>query len=365
MFLIVLSMFYAGSAAVAEDDDIPGNIPSEATQYAEENYMTFYEVSVEDKNMGLELSGKHVKLGYPCVIYHIKSEQNQPPVFYFPVLEGDKCILVMEIAYVGDVWTGNISKIYSYELNKIDCTKPYIAYQYGECVYFENQMKKVKLGDCQELKKFSKLPFQKKVSIIQNNTKNYESMTQNCLSGEENIVGYTPKLKYNTLENVECEASKFYKSQGNKPYCWAACVATTYNYFKGKQVSTLDVVNKMNAKKKDMGTSDVLKAFQKYGFRFRNVYHDVPSLSNIRASLRNSYLLTAVLTGKDDDHIYLADHDVIIYATRYKNGKKFIGVHNPQGKGSQSWVEYKNVKTIFWKTRRWKSTYMDSRYIPK
>lgn len=364
MIFMVVLIFGRPMRADGKSDNIY-DIPQGAIEYAQEIYMTLYKISVEDRNMGLEPSGEKVKLGTPFYIYDIKTKGKQLPVFEFPVLEGNECVLVVEISYVGGDWTGKISKTYSFELNQINFNKSFIAYQYGECTYFENNKEIIKMGDCEEIKKFYKLPFYEKVNIIQKNTKEYGKIPVNTLSGEENIVGYTPKLKYNTLEHVECDVGKYKKTQGNKPYCWAACVATTYNYYKGKQISTIDVVNKMKAKKKNMRTSDVLKAFQKYKFRFKNVYKDVPSLSNIRASLRNHYLLTAVLGTLDDDHIFLVDHDVIIYGTGIKDGKKCIRVFNPQGKGSTSWVIYNNVKTRFYNKWGWKSTYMDSRYIPR
>lgn len=72
-----------------------------------------------------------------------------------------------------------------------------------------------------------------------------------------------------------------------------------------------------------MGTGNVLKAF---------------------------HLLTVVLGTLDNDYIHLTDHDVIIYGTGIKNGRKCIRVFNPQGKGSTSWIVYNNVKTAFYNT---------------
>lgn len=212
-------------------------------------------------------------------------------------------------------------------------------------------------------KLFLNLSYNEKVKIIQKNTKEYSKINTDTLLKDKTPLGYTPKLSYNSLEHVECNVSKYLKSQGSKPYCWAACIASTKNYYSGKNITAAQVVKKTGYSYPK--PNQVMKAFRKYGFSYSTVFKEAPSLSNINACLRNHYLVTIEIGTLDNNHIHKTNHSELIFGTKYSDGKSFVKVYNPQKKGNIKWVRYNNVKTIFERGWGWRSTYLPNVYKPK
>lgn len=346
----------------------------EASEYANSQYKLFCKASDEYDDIVFDMD--NVELGAGQHVYEVDTIQ-QRAVFVFPVMQDKKCKALFKVTKTIDGWCGSLYQNDTKEIGKIICAKQkYIMYEVSGCQYLETENEIYLLDDSlssnmisSREQEFLAKNFSEKcesISRIKKYINYHEISNTQSFSDDSNLIkmGYTPGLTVNTGSKVTCSVSGYMASQGDLPICWAACVASTYNYYKGKSITAKNVCDKLNVKYKAADNATTLKAFKKYGFDYKNIYAKYPNISNINACLRDHYLITLKLGTLNNDNIHLNAHDILVTGTCYKNGKSLVRIYNPQGNGKLSWTSFIGENTVFLDTWGWKSSFIPSDHKP-
>ncbi len=375
-FLFTIVCFGGTASLSSANSNIPSNdleniIPKEAMDYANKHYKTFCKILIND---GEDIDLENVQLQNPYYVYNPKSDKQQLSSFIFPIYQRNDCICLFEVDRAENGWVGSITCKGENIIDQMEyASKNCLFYSIKDSIFIENETEKMLFSDNLEINKqkmtsdekdFLELGYMDKKQLIYSDKISFHAIKHDMDIDQASLTGYTPTLTSNTANKVTCKVSGYLSSQGNKPICWAACVATTYNYYNGKNVTATGVCNKVGHGYSGATTSEVLKAFQTYGFKYKNVYTNYPDISNINACLRNYYLLTIQLGTLNDDNIHLIDHNELITGTQYVDNIRSVRVYNPQGSGSTKWVTFNGNRTIFEATWGWKSTYLPVGYLP-
>lgn len=152
---------------------------------------------------------------------------------------------------------------------------------------------------------------------------------------------YSPSFSVSNNNSKQCRLYN-QKSQGNRPVCWAACVATIVNYIKGTNMSTLRVCNDMGINE---GASlwEAYSALNRYGVNYqslRNVARQRMNLDEIKSSIQRKKPI--YVASKTDD----SGHAVVAFGYGTAGGRVYINFWNPQLDGNTLSFEYKSTGTI-------------------
>lgn len=370
--LIVIFLLFIPNKPVSAYEKTSQNHQFErANEHAEETFISYCRTLNEKEKENIDL--KRIHLGDVNVVFDFKSGNEQLASFLYPVYEVNECVALFEVYDTVDGWCDSISvdnieifnKIRSYE-NEI------ILYKINDIEYIESKEAKYPTNSSEVIdeskmskkeKTFFSKSFDEKNEYLNQKQISYYAMN-NCAVDNKETTGYTPALSVNTGSKVTCAVTNYLASQGNKPICWAACVASTWNYYKGKKVTATQVCDKIKHGYSDANDNEIIKAFSAYGFRYKNVYAKKPNISNINACLRDHYLITAKLGTLDDNNIHVNSHAVLITGTEYVDGTSKVRVFNPQGSGSTKWVKFIGENTVLLKSWGWSSTFIPADHKP-
>lgn len=328
------------------------NISKEATEYAYLKYNGLLEV-VESQIEFYDIQPEQLqgaKLGKAFVIYELDSS-SQDEIYYFPVLDMEENVILM-LSVIGTVegWSVTISEEWVSELNKLDYTsKDFIFYKTEESLYAENSTQKIWLAGKKEpnIGEFSKKSYFEKKSEINKSIKNLRKIDINSINDDNWKCKYTPAFSSSTSSSKMCSLYNA-QGQGNYGLCWAACVATIYNYLCGNDITAMEVADDMGiGYNEGASTYEALLALQKFGVGYQNYNDDV-----------NNIMSWELLRYNIDDKcpIYVRGlrnggaHAVVVRGYTIAAGVRYISLWNPglnSGNGGLVTVEFKDEGTTF------------------
>lgn len=364
--LMCLLVFVCNNMNVSANTD---NIELEAQTYAKSQYKSYCITS--NNNSDAQINITNIKLGQGKHIFTI-NEKQQDASFLFPVIDGRKCVAIFEVEKTSKGWCGTLCMDNIADFERIvQSNDEYVLYQLSQYTYAETATIKCIIHDDQpqyslsnEEKRFAHMSYNSKKRYLYKLNKTSKYIIQSLCDSFDNhsaMIGYTPKLDVNTGSKVVCSTKGYLSSQGDLPICWAACVASSYNYYFGKKITAKNVCKKMNSDYTAASNAKIIKAFKKCKLNYKLVSVNFPNLSNINACLRDHFLLTAKLVNKSNAS---QAHVVLITGTDYRNGESRIQIYNPQGNGSSKWIRFVGEGTNFIKLWKWRATFLPADHKP-
>lgn len=345
-------------------------IPAEVDDYAQQRASALIETVRKNPNdFGIAIEKKdHLQIETPFVIYSAQSLGKQDPIYYYPISNDGKIVLVLYVMECDGDYTAGISTDYAPELNQLDYQNndDYIFYEDGETLHAANNDAEQNLGnmpqpDDDELSDkeeanaavFEDLSPKNKVEAILNSypeeSNHDETSKQDAPIGARGFS--TKNASAVRLNTSRCLVPQLW--DGN---CWAAAVATTVKYLNFSKYSTLSargVCRKMKIGYNDGGTiNDMHKALNKYGVTYKKPDYSQVSFATIQKNILAQRPLVIAAFTKHSGHAV-----TIIGYTTY-GGINQITFHNP-GTNTCTSVEYKKSGTTFSYNNdkfKWKST---------
>ena len=326
-------------------EDFSEHISFYAKQEALESYA--YMAAYAMENDGEEnINSKDIRLGEPFYILSETSEK-QEQVYYFPILNSDdKFIYTLTVICTSNDFQLSVNNEMTSQLNDIDYYNlDYIFYRSDENIIAESENAKYCISGHEYESLFDGLTFEEKHTIYMENA---DSL---CLVDVDSIRdftvsadGYTPEFDIEQYQangtEVRC---KLYNAKGQGGYglCWAASVATTVNYIKGKNITPQNVADLLEIGYDAGGDiDDDEKALEHYGVYYKAVKNTL-SFETIRKNI--SQKKPIIMSCKTSD--YLLGHAVTLIGFATVNGadNKLITIWNSalnNGNGGLTVVRY-------------------------
>ncbi|MBD5134713.1 MAG: hypothetical protein HDT39_01930 [Lachnospiraceae bacterium] len=304
---------YTNAYANTENSLYEDYIPEEAYNYAKENYRNGLGVILDNVDL-YGISGKvdDFQLCDPYIVYDVEKEV-QEPLYYFPIKNSqEKIVLVMAIFLTENGWSDSISGCMADELND----KRYLEEEcliYGDsdeiCVENEENQPDIEKVDGAEIQKFTKKEFRnkkkefKKKYKVDFNVKLTESNDEDSMVQSGFIISTGTNILIDSKDYAENQ-----KIKGKQKYiCWAASVATIYNYVKDKHITAKNVCDNIGHSYAEGTYKTVLRAFEEHELDYvkvdstldydrirSNLKGRKPISMWTRASNNNSHLVTLV-----------------------------------------------------------------------
>lgn len=337
-------------------------IPAGVDDYARQRASALIEsVKKNPKDFGITIEkDANVEIKKPFIIYSAKSLGKQEPIYYYPIANNNKIVLVLYVMECSGSYTAGISTDYASMLNELDYQNndDYLFYEDGQNLYAENSNATENLSDMPQSEDalsdreeanaevFEELSTKNKVDAILNSYSSGNGQAENDADGvpEKNMRnaarGFsTKKGSVVRLNTSECLVSQFWDNT-----CWAASVATTVKYLsypKQQSLSARRVSKKMNIPYDAGGTIyDMYKALKKYGITYKKPDYSQISFDAVKKNiLAQKPIPIAAFSGK-------SGHAVTIIGYTTYGGINQITFHNP-GTNTCTSVEYKKSGTIF------------------
>ncbi len=320
-----------------------------ADDYAMNNYKYFMELF---ENEVLKSTYSNITLEHPFLIYdslHEKQVEN----YLYPISSEDKVVAVLQVCKTDSGWRAMVNQYYVDFLNEIDYIHSsnwlFIAHE-GSIEAFNN--KTSVFSDNSEKIISNDTPLGDKVSDVCKAFDNLVSINE--IDTDLNaIMEYSPSFTSNDGKTILCNSSAYLTPQNGKPICWAACVATTYNYYYGKHITAKNVCDKINhSYTGEADTSVISGAFKKYNLDYYYSPYGL-SIALIRRHLNNHKLLTA------DVYNQFGRHAEVITGVKVKqNEKTCLRVYDPD-EDKETLTEFNNIDTVFpgGFSYRWQGTF--------
>ncbi|MCI8338463.1 MAG: hypothetical protein HFH62_07260 [Lachnospiraceae bacterium] len=315
-------------------------------------------VKKNPQNFGVAIEKyANVKIEKPFIIYSAANLGKQDLIYYYPISNHGKIILMLNVMECGGSYTASISTDYASMLNKLDYqnNEDYIFYTDGENLYAENNDAAKILTDASQsdnhvlsdrekanVKIFKRLSIKNKIDAILHSysavTEQDEAFKKDMLQGAR---GFSTKKGFVVRMNTSGCLVPQYK---NDETCWAASVATTLrylNYPKYKSLTARQVADKMKIKYSKGGTNlDQQRALKKYGATYK-IDHCQVSFETVQKNILAQKPVLISAYGRSYGHSL-----VIIGYTTY-GGVKQITYYDPALNKCAS-VEYiKKPRTVF------------------
>ena len=294
-------------------------IPDDIQDYAIDNYKKGVDLVLSNYNMyGIEGEIEEFKLCKPYFVYDV-NQSVQDPLYYFPISdEGDKVVLVMAVFRTENGLSFSIGTDISKELNEVNyLNEECIVYGDEETVCVENKNKiandtnsfgKLQVSD--ELNDFVNKDFKEKerdIKDIYEVDQEVEYEESNKSDDESGFAYASHERKLLAVENAIVNQKIDGKQYG---ICWAATVATIYNYIMDKKIYAKDVCDSIGHKYKGASADDIKKAFEKYGLDYR--LHDVLEYKKIKDYItqrKPMYMRTISEDGESRHAVTLIGYD--------------------------------------------------------
>lgn len=211
-------------------------------------------VKKNPQNFGVAIEKyANVKIEKPFIIYSAANLGKQDLIYYYPISNHGKIILMLNVMECGNSYAASISTDYASMLNKLDYQndEDYIFYEDGENLYAENNDSTKTLNDMpmtendmlsnkEEANRevFEELSAKNKIDAILNSYSAKNDADENL---EKNNIFYgargfsTKKGFIVKLNTSGCQVPQYLDDE----ICWAASVATTVRYLKYPKYKTL------------------------------------------------------------------------------------------------------------------------------
>lgn len=329
------------------NDIICKHIPTEVYHYANDNYLDFCMTSEED--ISRKIDYYTLEIMKPFIIYEADCLSNQVADFYFPIRDKEGIFMIFQVIQT-DSGINGAASVSLCNLINIKTYDQTIFYKLDGKVFADNTMMKLNFNELNRKKnnytarekKFCYSSMREKINTISQNTKKFHKIQiDNLKNKDANVLQeYMPGFSVEGKGKRVCNTGKYMVSQENKPICWAACVASTYNYFFNKHITAKSVSKKILGKYSGTDSKTVVKAFAKYNMDVYKHMNNNPSYDKIELSISHMRLLTII--GYDG----ITKHDVVLTGFSYSNKSKKIKIYDPSD-NTWRWVVYKPGKTIF------------------
>lgn len=322
---------------VSKLEVIRSSFSKSADDYAKENYeyfMRLFEESVLCEHYD------NIALEQPFFIYNASCEK-QVENYLYPISSENKIVALFQVCKTDSGWRAVINQYHIDLLNKID----YIHNNNWMFVTNGNSIEAFN-NNCSVCSNNSKTDVFKDVALedkVSEVFKFFDNLISiNGIDVNTNAtIGYSPSFTSNDGETILCNSNSYLTPQNGKPICWAACVATTYNYYNGKHITAKNVCDKINhSYTGESDTSVVSKAFNKYNLDYYYSPYGL-SISLIRRHLSNHKLISADVYNDFGRHA-----EVITGVKVQQDGKTCLRVYDPN-EDKQSLTEFNNIDTVF------------------
>lgn len=324
--------------------EIKISVPSDAQQFAEDNYYNLIMAGQEDYSFSISDKNK-LNLESPFVIYD-KNETIWDEVYYYPISYKDNIILVMSVINTTEGWTLSASQELIKQLNNLEYQKNSVNVFYRDN---DNQIKQLESNDVS--------------NAINNHTINMQPIDIAEVKKESNSCnikeGYTPSYSFNLTTGSDIgQILKLYnrQGQGNLDICWAASVATIVNYLQGKNLSAKKVCDDNGYKYVGHDISVKSKALKYYGIHY-SIQTSALSWKTVIKNIENKQPI-AMSTFSNG-----SGHAVTLIGYRFRNGNKYIVLWNSGNEEIQT-VLYKEENTVYqYNNKAWTWTKSLASYI--
>lgn len=268
---------YTNAYADTENSLYKDYVPADAYSYALENYRDGLGVILDNVELyGISGEIDDFEICAPYIVYDVEKEV-QEPLYYFPIKNNqEKIVLVMAVFLTESGWSDSISGCMADELND----KNYLEDEcliYGDsdeiCVENEDNQADTERVDGAEIEKFTKKDFRnkkkefKKKYKVDFNVQSPESIDDECVAQSD----FTISTGTNILLNLNGYTVNQKIKGENKNICWAASVATIYNYVKDKHITAKDVCDNIGHGYRSGTNKTILRAFDEHKLDYRKV----------------------------------------------------------------------------------------------
>lgn len=231
-------------------------IPIEAEEYASDNYKKGLDIVLERKDLyGISGQTSEFQLCEPYIVYDVNEDgQGQAPLYYFPIKDKkEDIVLVMAVFLTENGWSYSLGKDMAEELNEAEyLEEECVVYGDEDTICVENKDETINDENISgsDLKKFSSKGFQSKKKEIENNYSvdydvsydvDYED-TELSVEGS----GFATATSNCRLLAVSNAVVNQRINGEQKGICWAATIATIYNYIMDKKISAKKVCDSIN-----------------------------------------------------------------------------------------------------------------------
>ncbi len=265
-------------------------IPAGVDDYARQRASSLIEtVKKNPQNFGVTIEKyANVEIEKPFIIYSAENLGKQDPIYYYPISNHGKIILVLYVTGCDGDYAAGIGTDYASVLNKLDYqdNEDYLFYEDGQNLYAANndftkiltdtpQSEDNTLSDREKAnaKVFESLSTKNKVDAILHS---YSKEQEEDEMPKKDIPlcarGFsTKKGSVVRLNTSGCLVPQYKRDET----CWAASVATILrylNYSKYKSLTARQVADKMKIKYDKGGSNyDQQKALKKYGVTYGKI----------------------------------------------------------------------------------------------
>ncbi len=401
--IIMFLCFHFPNTAYAAQDSDTGKVcsefvPQEAYAYAEKiapdllanvvGQEALYDVQFD--------SYDNIQIGEPYTIY-TESDNEEDEIFYFPIVQNEKVIMILSVYKDFDGWTASLSKGIAEELNQINSqAQTAIVYYDNGTVYCANENKKIKAEHSNVLQDQACGNLDYKIIIKEEKKRNHvhdvldENTELNNIEpqSEKNIqkdlvypidnasVGKasislskssTPTGYYasnplminiataKSLNTVGCLCTQRDSSGKERGMCWAASVASIVRYRKGNRSLTAQKVCKsMNIGLDKGGTIfEAQNALSKYGLKytFKGSQLSYNAIKNSISNKWSIYMSCKYMVNGVEKRGHAVT--IIGYGKNVSSGKESIYLWNSGSRQIQTVVYNPKGTTFSYISKKW------------
>jgi hypothetical protein len=289
------------------------NVPNEVEDYVKDNFENFIYVAKEFQQYSTYQIDDESKLsiGDPYIIYMPNEIQDE--VYYYPIINKNEGRILFIVGIIGTVngYTYEVNDNMVNDLNKADYVNGNcVIYKYGYGVYVENRKGEIfnealtDLMPNQEEVAFEKMPFENKVSKINEKVKELKKVEPISWKNEDELL--KSKLKGSlTLRNP--------MGQYGYQMCWASSVATIVNYLQSAQtVTPFDVCTLLGIGYNDGGSAyDVCSGLSAYGVYYNMIRASSLTWDELKNNIDGNKPIS--LGASNKNNLYAPNHAVTIY----------------------------------------------------
>lgn len=340
-----------------KQQQIGGQIPKEATDFALANYLEVLSVSYPYYENIDSANWERYSLGTPYIIYNPDVETVEE-VYYYPILFDHEIVFILSVIHTTEGWTLSATNDIAEELNQIDYAfdpSPVFCEMDNHLIaLYENDYKIVQEYEssndfCLNLqeKEFLEEPYLDQIAEVKENIQNMQPVDIEQIfsfSKNEDIKEeYSPSFSENRNSGsdvVKICALYNVQTQGSYGICWAASVATIINYRLGTNYSAKNICDKLGTGYVGADINIKQKALKSYGITYYQSGNQL-NWSVLTKNINNKYPIAAsTFNAKGDGHA------MTIYGYRFRASNKWIVMVNPANKNTITAL-YKTSNTTY------------------
>lgn len=349
---MVVQFILSPAAKGYAEQDYPGYVQEELTsaaaKYVKGELDNIREVMAScEEQFGVDSEvAERLTLAKPFVIYNMEKDSQEENV-YFPLVKDNSREIVAVVCLTNTTvgWSYTISRDWAKQLT--DCNyleEEYLFYQSEGSLMAESEENKVAIQGQIIEQDFEKKSYNEKEQFMKKKMKKLEKLNveKNKKRNENMKYGYSPSIRTESGGYYYCKLYNA-KGQGAKPLCWAAAVATTVNYRKGKNYTAEDVANKIGVKQREQDMIVTNRALTAYELNYKYAYI-VPPYSLVRKSIQKKR--PVIISGRNMKR----GHAVTVYGYREIGDDSYVMLWDSalnNGKGGLSIVSYFESDLMF------------------